>query len=361
MGMINADMRRRRGRRRLRVWLGGLAVLLLLLAAGYTAWWYVLSRRVEAGFEAWVELRRAEGWRVDVGASRLAGWPTMGGVELSDLRVSGGGPELPIPFTWEASKLQLKVAPFDPSTLLLEPHGEQLIGGPDGPTLALRGGTLRGWVPLDRPGPPWTLSGTAEGVHVRPVGGGGEAVVGRASAQSELAPAATAAGNALVITLRAGRIDLPSGRSWPLGEHIEGVAGEAAISGPVPPPGAPASEARMWRDAGGTAVLRWGTLRWGPLDASATARASLDPSLQPVAEGTARITGWSQALDVLAAHHVITDHAALAAKAVISLLAETPPDGGPSVLTAPFGVRDGVLAVRQIPLARLPALRWPGA
>ncbi len=108
-------------------------------------------------------------------------------------------------------------------------------------------------------------------------------------------------------------------------------------------------------------MLRTGTLHWGPLEATATGRGWLNDTLQPVAEGSARLTGWAPALDVLAAHHVVTDHAALAAKAIMSLLAETPPGGGPSVLTIPFAARDGVLSAGQIPLLRMPSLQWPGA
>jgi hypothetical protein len=342
---------------RRRLGLGVLGVV-VVLASGYTAWWYVLSRRVEAGFAAWAAARGAEGWTVSAGETRLAGWPLSAGIELSSVRVAGGAPELPVAVDWQAGGLGLRVAPFRPTALDLIPRGEQRIGGSGGPVLAVTG-QLRGRVPLDRAGPPWPLDVTAETIRVSPALGGGGALIGRASAHSELDPAAPAASSALVVTVDAWRIDLPPGRSWPLGEHIEAVAGEAVISGPVPQAGTPAARAEAWRAAGGAAVLRWGTLRWGPLDASATARASLDAALQPVAEGTARITGWPQALDVLAAHHVMSDHAALAAKAVVSLLAETPPGGGPSVLTAPFSVRDGVLSARQIPLARVPGLDWP--
>jgi Uncharacterized protein conserved in bacteria (DUF2125) len=340
-----------------RLGLGVLGVL-VLLAGGYTAWWYVLSRRVEAGFAGWAAARGAEGWTVSAGESRLAGWPLSAGIELSAVRIAGGAPELPVVVEWQAAGLGLRVAPFHPTVLTIVPRGEQRIGGPGGPALAVTG-RLRGRVPLDRAEAPWPLDVTAEAVRVRPALGGAAALIGRLAAHSELDPAASATATALAATVDAQRIDLPPGRSWPLGEHIEAVAGEAAVSGPVPQAGAPAARAEAWRAAGGAAVLRQGTLRWGPLDASATARASLDATLQPVAEGTARITGWPQALDVLAAHHVIPEHAALAAKAVVSLLAETPPGGGPSVLTAPFSVRDGVLSARQIPLARVPGLDWP--
>ncbi len=336
----------------------GLLSILVLLATGYTAWWYVLSRRVEAGFTAWAQFRRANGWTINVGATRLAGWPTTAGIELSDVRIVGGAPELPVAFSWEATRFGVQVAPFHPATLVLVPQGEQRVGGPSGPALAFTGRTLRGLVPLDRAGPPWPLDVRAEGLRVRPAQGGTDTLVGRVVAHSELDPAASAASSALVVTLECGGIELPPVRSWPLGAHVATVAGEAAISGPVPPSGPPAARAQGWRAAGGAAVLRWGTLRWGPLDASGTARGSLDAALQPVAEGTARVTGWPQALDVLAAHHVITDAAALTAKAVASLLAEAPPGGGPSVLTMPFSARDGVLSVRDIPLVRLPALQW---
>ncbi|MBV9777820.1 MAG: DUF2125 domain-containing protein [Acetobacteraceae bacterium] len=335
----------------------GVLGLMVLLAGGYTAWWYVLSRRVEDGFAGWVAARSAEGWTVSADAPRLAGWPLSAGIELSAVRIAGGTPELPVAVEWQAAGLGLRVAPLHPTVLALIPRGEQRIGGPGGPVLAVTG-QLRGRVPLDRAGPPWPLDVTAEMIRVSPALGGGAALIGQLAAHSELDPAASAAASALAVTLDAGGIDLPPGRAWPLGERIEAVAAEVAISGPVPQAGEPAARAEAWRAAGGAAVLRQGTLRWGPLDASAKARASLDAALQPVAEGTARITGWPQALDVLAAHRVIPDHAALAAKAVVSLLAETPPGGGPSVLTAPFSVRDGVLSARQIPLARLPGLDW---
>ena len=53
--------------------------------------------------------------------------------------------------------------------------------------------------------------------------------------------------------------------------------------------------------------------------------------------------------------------AALAAKAVLSLIARAPADGGPAALDASFLLRDRTLTVRGMPLLRLPELHWPGA
>ena len=338
----------------------GVLALLVLLVGAYTAWWYVLASRVESGFDDWAAARQAEGWTVEVGSRHLGGWPLAARLDLSEVRLRGGAPSLPVAFTWDAAGLGVQVAPFAPATLVILARGEQRIALQGGQALALNGGTLRALVPLDRPGPPWIVDVDAEGVHAGPPGGA-PASIGRMTAHATLAPRASAAATALSVILSAGRIELPPGQPWPLGERIESIDADIGLTGPIPPAGAPAARAETWRAAGGQAMLRSGTLRWGPLDATATGTGGLDTRLQPLAEGTARVTGWARTLDVLAAHHVISDHAALTAKAVVSLLAETPSGGGPSVLTVPFAVRDGVESVRGIPLLRLPALAWPKA
>lgn len=334
----------------------GILALAVVLAAGWSAWWYVLSMRIESGFEAWATARRAEGWTVAVGARHLGGWPLAAELELADVRLRGGAPALPMALAWDAPHVALRVAPFSPSTLEIEPEGEQRIELGGG-ALVVAGGRLLAQVPVDHPGPPWTMAVAGEAVHVRPEDGK-PALIGRMRADATLDPAAAAA---LDANFAADRIELPGGRSWPLGERITAIAADVTISGPVPPAGTPAARAEIWRRDGGSATLRNGTLRWGPLDASADLRGGLDPSLQPVVEGTARMTGWAQALDVLAAHHAIGEHAALTAKAVMSLVAETPPGGGASAITIPFAAADGVFSVRGIPLLRLPPLAWPRA
>ncbi len=320
----------------------------------------VLASRLDFGFTAWAAARRAEGWTVDVRSRHLGGWPLAASLDLADVRLRGGAPFLPVAFTWDAAGLDLRVAPLAPATLVILARGEQRIALQDGPALALNGGTLRARLSLTRPGPPWVVDVDAEGVHAGPPQGAA-AAIGAMTVEATLAPEVTAAAAALSATLSAERIELPPARPWPLGERIEFIDADIALTGPIPPSGASAARAETWRKAGGQATLRSGTLRWGPLDATATGTGGLDTQLQPLAEGTARVIGWARTLDVLAAHHVISDHAALTAKAVVSLLAETPPDGGPSVLTVPFAAHDGILSVRGIPLLRLPALAWPRA
>lgn len=339
----------------------GVVILILLLAAGYSAWWYVLARQLAAGFDAWTEASRAEGWTVQVGSRHLGGWPFAARLALGDVRLRGGALYLPSAIAWDAAGLDLQVAPLHPAELSIVGRGEQRIGPMNGPALAIDGRNLTARISLTRPGPPWVVALEGDDVRARPASGGGAALIRRVSGTLAIDPTASAAGTALDADLRARSIEPPPGQAWPLGDRIAAIDLAAAITGPVPPPGPAARRARTWQAAGGAATLRSGSLRWGPLDATASGRGGLDASLQPLAEGSARITGWEQVLDELAGHRVITDRAAAAAKAVISLLATAPAGGGESVLTVPFAVRDGVLSIRRIPLLRTPALSWPAS
>lgn len=337
----------------------GVVILILLLAAGYLAWWYVLARQLAAGFDSWAAASRAEGWTVEVGSRHIGGWPFAARLSLTDVRLRGGALYLPSAIAWDAAGLDLQVAPLHPTDLSIVGRGEQRIGPLNGPALAIDGQNLTARISLTRPGPPWVVTLEGDGVHARPAGGGGAALIRHVAGTLAIDPTASVTGTALDADLKARSIEPPPGQSWPLGDRIAAIDLAAAITGPVPPPGPPALRARTWEAAGGAATLRGGSLQWGPLDATASGRGGLDASLQPRAEGTAKIVGWGQVLDELAGHRVISDRAAAAAKAVISLLATVPPGGGDAVLTVPFTVRDGVLSIRRIPLLRTPALSWP--
>ena len=55
----------------------------------------------------------------------------------------------------------------------------------------------------------------------------------------------------------------------------------------------------------------------------------------------------------------ISRSGATAAKAVLSLLASSPENGGPPSVDVPLTLKYGTLSMRQVPLVRLPELDWP--
>ena len=68
---------------------------------------------------------------------------------------------------------------------------------------------------------------------------------------------------------------------------------------------------------------------------------------------------YAETLDALAAHGVVSRSAATAAKAVLSLLANNPENGGPPDVDVPLKLKYRTLSMRQVPLVRLPELDWP--
>jgi hypothetical protein len=131
------------------------------------------------------------------------------------------------------------------------------------------------------------------------------------------------------------------------------------LNGPFQSAGNITSGAQAWRDGGGSLEVTHLAMGWGPLGLSSSATLALDDQLQPMGSGSARIVGYGEALDRLAAGGLLTRSAATAAKAVLSLLAGTGDGGEPSEVDVPLTLQYRTLSMRQVPLVRLPELDWP--
>ncbi|HEY8612868.1 MAG TPA: DUF2125 domain-containing protein, partial [Roseomonas sp.] len=121
-----------------------------------------------------------------------------------------------------------------------------------------------------------------------------------------------------------------------------------------------ANRAATWRDAGGTLELRQLDLEYGPATAQASATLALDDALQPMGAGTLKLTGAEAVLDALARDGLLTPRNASLARRVVSVLARPPSEGEPPQLEVPLTLEGRGLAVARIPVARMPALVWPG-
>ncbi len=339
-------------RRRLLI---GLTLTVAAFAAGVSAYWYVLTEQLSAGFTTWVEARRAVGWTIEHGDVVRAGWPMSARLVVPDFRITGGQPEIPAGVSWSAARLTLDIDLLHPTDLVLHASGEQRLGPAGQPGYAYSAELTRVTLSLNDPAAPALIS--ARMLRTRTSG----LTIGSVAGSLAVAADASAKESAAALTLSAASITLPAGVPWPLGAHIASLAIDGAVTGPLPAPTAPAAAMRAWRDGGGELHIRHLDMRWGPLESSLMATASLDASLQPVAEGRVVASNYDPALDSLAAHHVIGNDAALAAKAVLSLLAKVPGPGEPPEVEVPFTVRAGTVSARGIPVIKLPQVRWPAA
>jgi hypothetical protein len=152
---------------------------------------------------------------------------------------------------------------------------------------------------------------------------------------------------------------LPAVRTWPLGNRLSSFSIEGTVDGPVPLARGLVPRATAWRDGGGALEVKHLALGWGPLGLSGAATVALDARLQPMGTGSVHMVGYAASLDVLANAHVLTASAVVAAKAVLSLLASVPEDGGPAEVEVPLTLQDRTLSMRQVPLVKMPEVIWP--
>jgi hypothetical protein len=336
----------------------GVALALVALGAGHAVLWRFMAAQLEQGFATWVQIRRAQGWRVEHAPPLRGGWPLAAALTLGNLRLEGGDATLPGGMALQAERVVLRVVLPRLDRLRVEMPGAQRLRIADG-EWRFAADSLVALVPLEEGTPPREAEVLAERLRLSTPGGPMQVATARLAAESS--STATEAEPALLLAFSAEDIDLPaapSGRAAAFGRRIGAVAAEFALSGPVPPGRFPVVRAEAWRDGGGTLELRSLTLLWGPVAAAAAATLALDETLQPMGAGTLRVTGAAEALEALAEAGLIGRRAAGAARAVLPMMSR-PGATGAAELEVAVTIEDRTLAIARIPVTRFAPLAWP--
>ncbi len=347
-------------RRRWWIWLIALPVAAVI--ADFVFWQSSVSR-LERSFQAWSADIRTKGWTVTVSHRRTGGWPFAATLTVTDLAIAGGEPTLPGGVYWDVKQLVLRVDLLEPWDLDLAPIGVQRVRFGNGPDLPFVAEDMHVTLPL-QPDPKTTRMEMVVD-HLRavlPTDGepSDSLTVDHIEGHADITPTADAGEPAVAFSLTAGPLGLPRQGRWPLGPVLSSVAVDGALEGPVPAAAAPATLAAAWRDGGGVLAIQKFSLGWGPLNLSGSATLALDDQLQPMGAGTSRIVGYDATLDALAGNGLLTRSAAKAAKAVLSLLANTSSADEPAEVEVPLTLQYRTLSMRQVPLVRLPELDWTG-
>jgi hypothetical protein len=341
---------------RRRTWLL-LAGLLALAVIGDTVLWQVAINRLERGFDAWAAAGAASNFSITRGKAKPGGWPFAATLRISDVTTTGGDTLTPDGATWFAKGMVLRVSIRHPRSLEIELQGEQRLHAGAMPDISLLGDRLLaivslGWgdepdsvdILLDRPRLVSTTAWTTEAERIR--------------IHTELPGSNRFAASKFAFS--AENVVLPDSATWPLGRFVTRLDFDGTIDGPITVAPSAAAWFAAWRDGGGSCQLQNLLLLWGPLRLNAAATLALDDQLQPMGAGTARVAGYGATLDAFAQHGALSHSAATAAKAVLSLLAGSPADGDPEEVEVPLTLQYRTLSMRQVPLARLPELDWPG-
>lgn len=315
--------------------------LLLVAAAAFVldgaAWSYATSR-LQSGVLASLDGLRQAGWKVQAGPPHWSGWPLAAALDMA-VALDGAGAGVPV--AWQADRLRTSLSPLHPNTLRFTPSGAQRIRLGAGPWQTLTAASL---------------DVAADGAQVKVTGRNLTLSLPKAALEAAEVQA-HAAGLGLQATLTGVQVTHAAGMPPPARIWLD-----AALTRPLPagPDGAAqaAAQAAVWRDAGGVVTINSILAEAGDLAASGSGTARLDAALQPVAELTLQLRGWRPAVDALVHAGVVTPGSGVAAKAILGMLSGR---DAADLATVPLRLGDGVVAVGEFPLARVPTLDWTPA
>jgi len=327
-----------------------------VLVTGDTLYWWIAVNNLQHGFVAWVAESRAAGWSEQHSTPTRSGWPLAATLVVPTMSLGNGGPDGPGSLAWNAERLTLRVALLRPDLVEVEPAGRQRLRLAGGREVVFAAGQFSLAVPLQAQ--PWPGFADLAVDRLRATTPTGDAAVDALRLHVDLRPDAPSGEAALTFALTAEGIAPPQGIAALLGPRIASLTAEGALNGSVPAGRSAEEQASAWRDGGGSLEIRRLSLVWGPLDLTASATLALAEQLQPMGAGKARVVGYAETLDALAARAAISRSAAIAAKAVLSLLAHNPEDGSPPDVEVPLKLEFRTLSMRQVPLVRLPEVDW---
>jgi hypothetical protein len=336
------------------------ALGVVALVAGHAALWRSMATGLEEGWQAWVQLRRAQGWRVEHAEPVRGGWPLSATLTIARVRLEGGATTLPGGIGLSATPVVLRVSLPWLDRLFVELPGQQRLrlGATEFPFAA---DLLTATVPLEPGTPPSSADLKAERLRIGTPAGGVE--VRSLALTAAGSASATETEAALALRLGAEGVELPAGAgrtAEALGRSIQSLAADLQVTGPVPPGRAPSIRAEAWRDGGGTLELRGLALRWGAVGAQGAATLAFDDALQPMGAGTLRVSGAAAALEMLAEAGLVGRRAATTARTVLPLLSRPSAEDGAPEIEVPVTLEDRVLALARIPVLRFAPLDWPG-
>jgi hypothetical protein len=334
----------------------GLVILaaLLVVGGGYTAYWFLVARRIEAGIVDWALSQRAEKIDFSWQKMRVSGYPVAFRVDLGSAALHDGAitpsPELHIPV------LSGTARPWDfADWRLAAPEGftADFAATGGGATPKLMAQTADGVVSIEPEGG-WTLSLNLGQTKVEAAA---SVLVGSAHA-TLTAPPTLSRGHAdsvMALAVEASQIKLPAAIA-PFGDTIAELDFSATEKGAIPS-GKLADAIAAWRDGGGKIQLDNLRLKWGALGAAATGTIALDQELQPTGAFSGAIQGYDQILTALVQNGQMRASDASLARIALTFLAKAGPDGKPEIRTA-FTIQNGQMFLGPAKLGRAPRINW---
>ena len=316
-----------------------------ILPAIYGGYWWAGSSAMEAGFESWLDARRADGWTAEADVA-TRGFPsrfdtTFGGLRLADPRTGWG---------WEAPGFQTLMLSYDPTAAMAVWPPEQTVQTPLGP-IEIESARLTGRVdlaaapslPLDE----ITLMGEA----LTATGFFGTLAAREASFATRRDPGLPN-GHRIGLLLRETVLPEPLLAAVPPEARPEGLPtlrldARAGLDRPLDRSAAEGDPPRLTELDVDAFELDWGEI---------SARASGDLTLAggiPDGRLDVEVRGYERLRPILTS--AMGQRPGVLAYGVLSAMARG--EGDPDVLAAPLAFENGMMSFGPIPLGPAPRLR----
>jgi hypothetical protein len=341
-------------RRSTRLALVLLAVLLVVVAGAYSAFWFHAAGNIQDGLVAWVQSSRADKFDISWEKMRVTGFPVAFRIELESAKMRDGAripsPEVRIRSLsgvarpWNLTDWQVTAS--DGITADLVAPGDKM---PVKFVTQNAEGVV--WIP---PEGGWNLWLRLREADLHAIS---QIQLGSTDAWIEVPsePGGRHGDPKMAIAVAAHRVEAPAALG-PLGAKLDELEFAATIKGALPN-GRLTEALTAWRDGGGTIEVDNFGLRWGGVSATGLGTLALDEELQPVGAFSGEVRGYDKILTALVDGGRMRASDAGLARIALNLLAKTSSDGKPAIKTS-FTIRNGQMFLGPAKLGTAPRLSW---
>ena len=325
--------------------------VLAFLAAGWTAYWFVMADRAAEWIAVWAAPAPGKTWHGSFGASEVSGFPFSMDVRLSDVEVSwegGSGGAV-----WQGDWLVAAFRPWSLAAFDIVLPPEQFVSVVEGgnlrmAALAMSSGTAHIAIADNR-----ARTVRAEFTDL---------VIDLAQNQAPVAAerlrvdveALDGEEEAWDIALEVNGARFHSQVPEPFNGEVPLLVAELTLRGAVPE-GPLEQRLAAWRDNGGVIDVHALKLVWPPLDIEGEGSLSLDREMRPLGAFTADVVGYREMIAAFEEMGRMTRNQAMMAAAGMDAIASTDAQGNKR-LNVPLTMQDGHLYVGPLMLGDLPPI-----
>ncbi|MCW8843103.1 MAG: DUF2125 domain-containing protein [Rhodobacteraceae bacterium] len=325
-----------------------LLIVIVVLALGWSAYWFIGATRAKSEFASWFAARQAEGWLAETSDITVSGFPNRFDTTFSDIALAD--PDTGV--AWTAPFFQLFTLSYRPNHLIaIWPH-QQSIAFPDQSIVLNSDDMKASLVVAGKPSLPlersnfsaealalvsdagWSLSAETLrlAMHKDPQDDARYRLALSATGFAPPAEIAARTETTLPRTLKTVEADLSAqfARPWDI----------SALETARPQP---------------TAIdLHKAQLTWGRLDLSAAGQVDIDASGYPQGEITLRATNWRDIIVLARQGEELPSTMIDAIEQGLEFLSAMA--GNPKTLDIPLNFRNGMTRIGPVPLGRAPRL-----